>query len=103
AVFTEPMLACVGLAEQDCTPETYSVHKSFYRSNGKALCIGESDGMAKIIVDNASDKIIGASVLGASADLLIQQIADVIALGGTFTAFRNIVHAHPTLSEVLIG
>lgn len=100
AVFTTPALASVGLREADA-PEGAVVRKSLYRANGKAQCIGAVEGVCKIVL-SPEDGILGATIMGAGADLLIQQVADVMALGGTYSDLKEIIHIHPTLSEVLI-
>ena len=74
--------------------------KSFYRANGKAVSMDETDGYCKIIV--ASDgKILGAHLMGAHASDLIHEIAAVMNLNGNLEQLQNVIHAHPTLSEVL--
>lgn len=103
-VFTNPELATVGLSEEDCKAKgiSFSVHKSFYRANGKAVSSGESEGLCKVLCDE-DGKIIGCHILGASASTLVAEAAVLIALGADLEKARWIIHAHPTLSEVLIS
>ena len=103
-VFTNPELATVGLSEEDCKAKgiSFSVHKSFYRANGKAVSSGESEGLCKVLSDE-DGKIIGCHILGASASALIAEAAVLIALGTDLEKARWIIHAHPTLSEVLMS
>ena len=103
-VFTNPELATVGVSEEDCKAKgiSFSVHKSFYRANGKAVSSGESEGLCKVLCDE-DGKIIGCHILGASASTLVAEAAVLIALGADLEKARWIIHAHPTLSEVLIS
>lgn len=104
AVFTNPEAASVGLSE-DCLKEQkreYECRKGFYRSNGKALAMGETDGMVKLLIDKADDnRIVGCHVYGAHASDIVQEIASLMNKDIKLNEFSNIIHIHPTLSEVL--
>lgn len=102
AVFTNPEAAGVGPTEDqlkanDCE---YTCHKGYYRANGKALAMDASDGLVKLFTD-AGDRIIGCHILGAHAADLVQEIAALMNRDTTLTQLREIVHIHPTLSEIL--
>lgn len=103
-VFTNPEFASVGLSEDDCRSRgvEYTVHKSFYRANGKAVSSGQTDGLCKVICDNQG-KIIGCHILGACASTMIGEAAVLVALGVDLEKAKWIIHAHPTLSEVLMN
>ncbi|MBQ9462444.1 MAG: NAD(P)/FAD-dependent oxidoreductase [Bacteroidales bacterium] len=103
AVFTVPEAATVGLTEEECAGRDISVGKANYRANGKAVASGEADGWCKVIADKATGKIIGAHILGAHSSDLIHEAAVLIALGATAGQAGDIIHAHPTLSEVLLA
>ena len=102
AVFTMPEVAMVGLTEEQCKEQQLEFRclKSFYRANGKAVSMDETDGYCKVIVDN-NGKILGAHIMGAHASDLIHEIATAINLGATLDQLQSVIHAHPTLSEVL--
>lgn len=102
AVFTTPEMATVGLTEEECKERgiEYSVRKSFFRANGKALCMNEPDGICKIIID-AQGFLLGCHIMGAHASDLIQEACSLIALGGTVQQLSSTVHTHPTLNEIL--
>lgn len=102
AVFTQPEAAAVGRTEEECKQQgiTYSCKKAFFRSNGKAICMGEPDGLCKLIVDG-DRKLIGCHLFGAHAADLVQEIGALIAAGVTIDRMKEMIHAHPTLSEVL--
>lgn len=102
AVFTSPEVGSVGMTEDQCGTlgAEYKVHKAYFRANGKALAMNASDGLVKLITDN--DKhIIGCHVLGAHAADIVQEAAVLIAKDATIDDLADIVHIHPTLSEVL--
>lgn len=104
AVFTVPELSSVGMTEEDCTANAidYVVHKAFYRANGKALSANASEGLVKILTKQ-NGEIIGASVLGLHASDLIHEITVAMNFKATISQLRNIVHAHPTLSEIVLA
>ncbi|MGN0237492.1 MAG: dihydrolipoyl dehydrogenase [Lepagella sp.] len=105
ALFTDPECGMVGITE-DAAKEKgieIKVGKSFYRANGKALAGGESDGLCKLIFEAATDRLIGAHIMGAEAAILAQQCADFITLGATRQAISDTVFGHPTLSEVVLA
>lgn len=105
AVFTDPECGMAGLTEEQCKAKGIEVEigKSFYRSNGKALAMGETDGICKLIFDKADGRIIGAHIMGAEAALLAQQCADLIALRRTRDDIKQLIFGHPTLSEIILG
>lgn len=101
AVFTSPEAGCIGLTESECEGRDIQVLKSFFRANGKAIAMGEPDGFCKMIVDSSDGRILGCHMFGAQSSILIQEISALMALHATLPQFRSIIHAHPTLSEVL--
>lgn len=95
-------LANIGLTESECQKQNikYFTKKSSYYRNGKAVCLGYDEGFVKLIFDE-KQKIIGATILGESADILIHEIATIMHYNGTINDIEEIVHAHPSLSEVI--
>ena len=102
AVFTMPEVATVGLTEEQCKEQELPVRclKSFYRANGKAVSMDETDGYCKLIVSETGS-VLGAHLMGAHASDLIHEIAAAMNLGATLEQLQSVIHAHPTLSEVL--
>ncbi len=102
AVFTMPEAAAVGLTEEDCKERGigYECRKSFFRANGKALCVGETEGICKLLA-GADGRILGCHIVGPHAADIIQEVAALMTVGATLTDLRRTIHAHPTLSEVL--
>jgi len=104
AVFTSPEAASVGKTEDQCKDEgiAYTVGKSFYRSNGKAVAMMETDGMLKLISETDSGRIIGCHVYGAHAADLAQEASVLMCKDATVADLAAMVHAHPTISEILL-
>ena len=101
AVFTSPEAASVGKTEDECKEAGIPVKclKSFFRANGKAVTMGETDGFCKIIV--ASDRIIGCHMYGPHSSDIIQEACALITRKATVEEFQSVIHTHPTLTEVL--
>lgn len=105
AVFTYPECGMAGLTEEECKNRGIEIvcGKSFYRANGKALAMGESDGLCKLIFDKNNHKLLGAHIMGADAALLAQEAVDLMNADATAESIRQIIFGHPTLSEILLA
>lgn len=104
AVFTTPEAAMVGLTEEQCEAQgiTYRALKSLYRANGRALSMGADEGLVKVLVGE-DDRILGAHILGAHAADMIHELTLAIHSGTTLSQLRTMVHAHPSLSEIILA
>lgn len=102
-VFSMPEVASVGLTEEEARKEidNIKVSKFPFMANGKALGMGETEGMVKIIADGDTLELLGLHILGAHASDLIAE--GTLALSMEATAFEivNTIHAHPTLAETI--
>lgn len=103
AIFTLPEAASVGLTEEQCKQQgmAYTCKKAYYRANGKALAMGQTDGMLKLLADEGG-RIVGCHVFGAHAADMVQEVSVLICKQTTLTELADMVHIHPTLSEVLL-
>ena len=113
AVFTSPEAACVGMTEDECKDKGIPVKclKSFFRANGKAVTMGETDGFCKIVVaaepkeDQQAQyepgRILGCHLIGPHASDIVQEACALICRKATLDEFKDIIHTHPTLTEVL--
>ena len=104
-VFTTPEIAMVGPtpAALDAAGVSYKVVRKSFASNGKACAMGASDGTAKLLVDEASGALLGTTVLGAhAADLVAEATLLVTDRTPLADLPRRYIHAHPTLSEILL-
>lgn len=102
-VYTEPEVASVGKTEKDLNSEEipYRVGKFEFRGLGKAQTIGKFQGFVKVIVGE-DDRILGASIIGASATELLTELTLAVHLGLTVQQVGDVIHPHPSLSEGLI-
>ena len=105
AVFVVPECGMVGLTEDQCKERGIAVKtgKSFFRANGKALAMGESEGLVKLIFRAEDEVLVGAHIMGVEAADLAQQCADMMNAGMTRTRICQTIFGHPTVSEVLLS
>lgn len=104
AVFTTPEAAMVGLTEEAARAahSDIKVGKAYYRANGRALTMDAAgDGLVKLIA-TPTGELLGAHILGTHAAELIHELTLVIRLKGTVNDLRHTIHAHPTLSELIL-
>jgi dihydrolipoamide dehydrogenase len=73
-----------------------------FSASGKALAVGESEGLVKVIFDAASDELLGTHILGSEATDLIAEVGIARTLETTHYEILKTVHAHPTLSEAIM-
>jgi len=102
AIFTQPEAACVGPTEDQLKEQgiAYECKKSFWRANGKALAMNETEGMLKLFV--APDGLIlGCHAYGAHSADIVQEVSVLMCKHTTIAELADMVHIHPTLSEIL--
>lgn len=102
-IFTFPEIATVGMSEEECASKgiNYRVGKFNFAANGKALTLGETDGLVKVIADE-NDVIRGVHILGPHASDLILEGTILVQEGVKASDFAGTIHAHPTLGEALM-
>ena len=102
AIFTSPEAACVGPTEDQLKTEgiDYECKKSFWRANGKALAMGETEGLLKLFV-SPDGLILGCHAFGAHSADIVQEVAVLMCKRTTLGELADMVHIHPTLSEIL--
>lgn len=102
-VFTHPEVASIGLSEDEAKKQGYVVKVGRYpfANNGRAMAIGETRGLVKIIADQETSRILGAGIVGPGATELICEIGLGMSTGATAADVERTIHAHPTLSEAL--
>ncbi len=112
AIFTIPEAACVGPAEDalkatvsDDSPSgrPYECRKAFFRANGKALAMNETEGMLKLFSEPDAGRIIGCHAYGAHSADMVQEVSVLMCRDTTVKQLRDMVHIHPTLSEILLS
>ena len=104
AIFTEPEAACVGPSEDQLKAEGVDYHcgKAFWRANGKALAMGETEGLLKLFASAADGRILGCHAFGAHAADMVQEVSVLMCRDTTVEQLRHMVHIHPTLGEILL-
>ena len=108
AIFTSPEAACVGPTEDQLKEQgiAYECKKSFWRANGKALAMGETEGMLKLFITppfggDGGGSILGCHAYGAHAADIVQEVSVLMCKSTTLSELADMVHIHPTLSEIL--
>ena len=103
AIFTSPEAACVGPTEDQLKEQgvAFICKKSFWRANGKALAMNESEGLLKLFVSADDGLILGCHAYGAHAADIIQEVSVLMCKHTTVSELADMVHIHPTLSEIL--
>jgi dihydrolipoamide dehydrogenase len=103
-IYTHPEIAMVGLTSEAAKGLGHEVRtgQARYHGNGKALGEGEGDGLSLIHSDAGTDVILGACIMGAHAVEMIHEIGVAISDGLTMAELGDIIHAHPTTSELVM-
>ena len=103
AIFTEPEAACVGPTEDQLKEGgiVYECHKSFWRANGKAQAMGQTEGMLKLFAAPGDGLILGCHAYGAHAADMVQEVSALMCRDTTVAQLRDMVHIHPTLNEIV--
>lgn len=99
-VFSFPEIASVGVTEQELNNTTYRTNKYLFKTNAKAECSNETSGFIKMIV-NEEDILVGCHIIGTHASDLIHEVTSIMYTKISINEYKNIIHAHPTLSEVV--
>ncbi|QMS85934.1 dihydrolipoyl dehydrogenase [Candidatus Xianfuyuplasma coldseepsis] len=99
-VFSFPEIASIGKTEEDLQGTTYHKSKYMYKTNAKAQCMNETDGFIKMLA-NEENVLVGCHIIGAHAADLIHEVGSLMYTKISIDSYRNIIHAHPTLSEII--
>jgi dihydrolipoamide dehydrogenase len=100
-VYTHPEVAIVGLTEAQAKekyPDAKSSRFSF-KASGRALALGESDGLMKLVTAGPHGRILGVHIVGPNASELIAEATLALRLEATAEDVIATIHAHPTLAE----
>ncbi|MEW6123842.1 MAG: dihydrolipoyl dehydrogenase [Pseudomonadota bacterium] len=102
-VYTSPEVASVGKTEEELKAEgvAYTVGKFPFLANGRAKANNQTDGFVKILADAATDKVLGAHIIGVEAGEMIHECAVLMEFGGSSEDLARTCHAHPTRSEAV--
>jgi dihydrolipoamide dehydrogenase len=102
-VYTWPELASVGASEEQARASGRAVRVGGFPflANARAKTMGERDGRVTIVADAATDRVLGAHIVGPRASDLIAEVATAMELGASAEDIARSVHAHPTLPEAV--
>lgn len=103
-VFTDPEIAWAGLTEADAEKQGIKVEvaKFPWPASGRAIAIDRTDGLTKLLIDPATERILGVGIVGSGAGELIAEGVLAIEMGATASDVKLTIHAHPTLSETVM-
>ncbi|PAU95468.1 dihydrolipoyl dehydrogenase [Paracoccus salipaludis] len=101
--YTDPEVAWVGVTEAQARAEGRKIGKGVFpwAASGRSLSLGRSEGITKVIFDEADDRVIGACIVGPNAGDLIAEVALAIEMGADAVDLGHTIHPHPTLSETV--
>ena len=102
-IYTAPEVAAVGLTEAEAKEKGHEVSVGVFpfQANGRAVAGAHADGLAKVIADKATDRVLGAQILSANASELIAEAVLLMEFDGSAEDLARTIHAHPTMSEGL--
>ena len=103
-VFTDPEIAWCGLTEDEARQhgDALQVVRFPWGASGRALTLGQTDGLTKLIVDQQTERILGVGIVGSGAGELIAEGVHAIEMSARLSDLKMTVHPHPTLSETLM-
>jgi dihydrolipoamide dehydrogenase len=101
--YTDPEIAWAGLTEEQAQEQSIAYEKAVFpwSASGRALGIGRSEGLTKILIDPGTRALLGAGVVGRNAGELIAEAVLALEMGADTEDLGLTIHAHPTLSETL--
>lgn len=101
AVFSDPEIAVVGLNEKEAAAQNIKVKvgRFPFAAAGRALSTNETEGMVKVLVNEADESLVGVHIVGPEASNLIAEAALAIEMGATVEDIVRTIHTHPTLPE----
>jgi len=102
--YCHPQVASIGLTEAKALEQGYELQigRFPYTASGKARAIGERDGLVKLIFDKKYGELLGAHIIGSEATELLAELGVAKTLESTAIELSKTIHAHPTLSEMIM-
>ena len=102
-VFTDPVIAWAGLTETEAKERNVEVtiRKMPWSASGRAVALGRTDGVTKLILDKSTQRILGIGITGPHAGEMISEGVLAMEMGAVAYDLASIIHPHPTLSETL--
>ncbi|MGC9450822.1 MAG: dihydrolipoyl dehydrogenase [Oceanipulchritudo sp.] len=102
-IYTDPEIATVGITEHQARESGREIKTGVFplSANGRAIAQDTTNGMAKIIADAKTDRILGAAIVASGASEMIASVVAHMEYGGSAEDLAATIHAHPTISESL--
>ncbi|GBD92348.1 dihydrolipoyl dehydrogenase [bacterium BMS3Abin04] len=102
--YCHPQIASIGFTEEIAVKKGYKIKvgKFPYSASGKATAAGDREGFVKLIFDEEYGELLGAHIIGDQATEMIAELGIAKTLEGDFESIAKTVHAHPTLSEMIM-
>ncbi|MCP4037000.1 MAG: dihydrolipoyl dehydrogenase, partial [bacterium] len=99
--YTDPEVAWMGLTELEAKQQEIEIRKASFpwAASGRALGIGHSEGVTKLLLDPETGRLLGAGIVGPNAGDLISELVLALEMGADAEDIALTVHPHPTLSE----
>jgi dihydrolipoamide dehydrogenase len=103
-VFTDPEIAWAGLTETEAEKKglKVAVARFPWGASGRAISLGRTDGVTKLVIDPQSERVLGVGICGPGAGELIAEGVHAIEMGATAKDLAMTIHPHPTLSETVM-
>ena len=102
-IYTSPEIAYVGLSEDAARAQGLEVEVGSFNiaANGRCLVMNETSGLCKVVAEKGTGRILGCQIMAPRATDMIAEIAAVMEHGGTVETLSNVIHPHPTVSEII--
>ena len=103
-VFTDPEIAWAGLTEKEAREKgiDFQVTRFPWAASGRAIAIGRTDGLTKLIIHSQTERILGLGIAGPGASEMIAEGVLAIEMGANATDLKLSIHPHPTLTETVM-
>jgi len=104
AIYSNPQIASIGMPEWEARQKKmkYKTASFTYKGVGKAVAIGEPDGLAKVLYDPGTHEILGVHIIGVDATEVIHEMLLAKQWELLPAEISDMIHAHPTISELIM-
>jgi dihydrolipoamide dehydrogenase len=102
--YCQPQVASIGLSEKAAIERGYEVKVGRFpmRASGRAVAAGETDGLAKVVIDAKYGEVLGVHLIGPEVTEVIAEASMALAAEATAETIVATIHAHPTIAEVVL-
>ena len=102
-IYTSPEIAFIGLSEEAAKAKGIEVETGSFNvaANGRSAVMNESTGLIKLVAEKGTGRVLGCQIMAPRATDMIAEVAAVMELEGTVERLSNVIHPHPTVSEII--